>query len=365
MAGIVKKKFENELTLIKKEMYREIKRMVIVLPKSFILDDVLSNYKKYYPFKYSWWEDMNSTYIRRNKILVNVNKKPRYKEYSSFHDFLLDIPGVRSLLNKSRKGEILCGTEEEINKYKDRRFVAIKNQRSIIENYKRSLCNGNEPTDIDPLCLEQLILMYKKCDDIEKMQIVYFLMKYFGSRTILLLQEIYEKEKNPYIKEVIFSHLQKLNCYIKLGITQKNNLEYEDYNPEEESFEDLYFYINKSNSFERKKQFHFFISHNINDSEVADEIRKLISEKGYDCYYCWISDDKKGIGKHLGEILDVRIKQSRAVIKVDSDYFRSSKWCQYEIEKSINNKKQIYTYKVGDDINKFVEETIKYFNKVR
>ena len=126
--------------------------------------------------------------------------------------------------------------------------------------------------------------------------------------------------------------------------------------------DDLFLDINQSNSFERKKQFHFFISHNQKDIDMASKVRKSMNDKGYDCYFCWISDDKEGISDHLGSILELRIKQSLAVIKIESENHRNSNWCQYEIKKSIENKKQVFTYIVGEDINKFVDETILSFN---
>ena len=361
MSGLVKRKYYAELGEIKQKIYREIKRMVVVLPQKFTLKDIVLNYKKYYFFQYLWWEDMNKTYVRRNQILVCACKKKRYEEFSSFEEFLLCTPGIKWLLSISRKGELPISTEEEKQKFISKRDSKIKEQKQKIEAYKLSLCNGSAPFEVDSLCLETMTKEYLIGDDKEKIQILDYLFKYLGDSTITVLQMIYEKEKNVFITDKIFNHLQKLNRYVRLSKKRKDSMRYE-YDPEEENLDDLYLDIKQHNSFERKKQFHFFVSHNIKDKSCAWEIVKLLNSKGYDCYFCWISDDKDGISAHLGEILELRIKQSHAVIKIDSENHRNSDWCQYEIEKSNKNHKQVYTYLVGDDINQFVGATISDFN---
>ena len=360
MPGLVKRKYEAELVEIKQKIYREIKRMLVVLPPNFTLKDVVCKYQEYYPFQHLWWKDMNNTYIRKNKILVNVGKKKRYKEFCSFEEFLLCIPGIKLLLNKSQKGELFIYTEEEKQKFISKRDNKIKEKERKIEEYKLSLCNGNMPFEVDPLCLEKMTKEYLTGDDKEKIQILDYLFKYLGDSTITLLQTIYEKEKNDFITDKIFNHLQKLNRYVRLSKKRKDSSRFE-YDPQEETLDDLHLDIKQHNSFERKKQFHFFISHNINDKSCAQEMVNLINSKGYDCYFCWISDDKDGTSEHLGEVLELRIKQSRAVIKIDSENHRNSDWCLYEIEKSLEYHKQVYTYVIGEDIEQFVDETIRSF----
>ena len=85
---------------------------------------------------------------------------------------------------------------------------------------------------------------------------------------------------------------------------------------------------------------------------------RLLNSKGYDCYFCWISDKKEGISEHLGEILDLRIKQSAAIIKIKSENHENSEWCQFEIKKADLNKKPIFVYNVGEDIEKFISEKL-------
>ena len=361
MAGLVKRKYEAELVEIKQKIYCEVKRLVVVMPQKFTLKDIICKYREYYPFQYLWWKDMNNTYIRRNEILVNVGKKKRYEEFASFEEFLLCTPGIKLLLSKSQKGELPISNEEEKRKFISKRNNKIKEKEQKIEAYKLSLCDGSMPFEVDSLCLETMTKEYLISDDKEKIQILDYLFKYLGDSTITVLQMIYEKEKNVFITDKIFNHLQKLNCYVRLSKKRKDSMCCE-YDPEEENLDDLYLDIKQHNSFERKKQFHFFVSHNIKDKSCALEIVKLLNSKGYDCYFCWISDDKYGISAHLGEILELRIKQSRAVIKIDSENHRNSDWCQYEIEKSNKNHKQVYTYLVGDDINQFVGATISDFN---
>lgn len=360
MPGTVKRKYELELKEIKQKIYREIKRMVVVLPPKFTLEDIVFYYQKYYPFQYFWWEDMNKTYIRRNEILINVGKKKRYKEYDSLKHFLVDTPGIKWLLSMSKNGKIPMATTDEKQNFILRRERLIERQRQKIEAYKLSLCDGNIPFEIDPLSLEVMAKEYQTGDEKEKIQILDYLFKYMGPLTADLLKKIYEHEKNDFIVSKLFYHLQTLNYYIRLN-KKRNDAIYFQYDPNEETLDDLFFCISQSNSFERKKQFHFFISHNQNDKSVALEIRELLNGKGYDCYFCWISDAKGGVSEHLGEILELRIKQSRAIIKIDSENHRNSDWCQYEIEKSIENKKQVYTYVIGEDIDQFVDTTIRDF----
>lgn len=359
--SIVKRKCYSELMEVNKKIYKEIKRMVVVLPEKFTMKDIILNYKKYYPFQFLWWEDMNKTFIRRNKNRLRNGKKKCYIEFSSFENFLYSLPGVKWLLSMSKNKRLPISTSSEKEKFINGRDNAIKKQKQKIEAYKSSLCENDIPFEVDPLCLEKMIKEYKNSDEKENIQIVNYLFKYIGDLTISLLQEIYETEKNVFIQRMIFTHLQSLNHYVRLSKKKKNASHFE-YDPREESFDDLFLDINQSNSFERKKQFHFFISHNQKDIDMASKVRKSMNDKGYDCYFCWISDDKEGISDHLGSILELRIKQSLAVIKIESENHRNSNWCQYEIKKSIENKKQVFTYIVGEDINKFVDETILSFN---
>ena len=364
MPGVVKRKYDAELTLIKQDIYREIKRMVVVLPPKFTLQDIVVNYPKYYPFKYFWWNDMNTTYIQKNKFLGSQMKKKRYREYSSFAEFLLDVPDVKWILKQSKSGGIPIATSEEIQRFTTNRQAKNEQQKQRIENYQKSLSNGDMLSEIDPLCLEILIKEYHKASTIDKVRIVDYLMKYTGDITIQFFKKLNDCENNTEIRLKAFQHLQALGYYVKLRpAPQKSAKSYgtKKVDVEDESFDDLFLLINQTNSFERKKQFHFFISHNKNDRSCASKIRKLINDKGYDCYFCWISDDKDGISAHLGEILELRIKQSRAVIKIDSENHRNSAWCRYEIEKSIENHKQVYAYVMGEDINQFVDKTIRDF----
>ena len=364
MSGLVKRKYESELEEIKQKIYREIKQMLVVLPPKFTLKDIVSYYKIYYPLEYFLWDDMNKTYIQKNLFLRSKKKKLRYKEYSSFSTFLLDVPGINCLLVKSKSGELSVATSEETQQFIIKRQTKIECRKQKIENYRKSLFNGDTPFEIDPLCLETLIKEYHKANTENKFRIVDYLMKYTGDITIQFFKKLNDCENNTEIRLKTFKHLQSLGYYVKLRSTPKKSDKlygtasaYVD----DETFDDLFLLINNSNSFERKKQFHFFISHNKNDRIFASELKEILNKKGYDCYFCWISDDKEGISEHLGEILELRIKQSRAVIKIDSENHRNSDWCQYEIEKSIENHKQVYTYVTGEDINQFVNETIRRF----
>ncbi len=340
--------------------------MLVVLPAKFTIDDIVTNYIIYYPFQYFIWEDMNKTYKQKNKFLLSVKKKKRYNEYRSFKEYLLFIPGVKCLLSSSSKGKLPVATVEEVDSFIKSRQSANIRKKEKIEAYKNNICNGENPFDLDPLCLYTLIKEYHNdADIVKKTKIVDFLMKYTGEYTIQFFKKLNDVENNKSIRRKAFEHLQSLGYYVKLQPNpSKQNKAYasEKFDVFTETFDDLFYEMNKVSSIERKKQFHFFISHNNKDKETAAKIVDILNSNGYDCYYCWIHDSKDGMGNYLKQILDLRIKQSKIVIKVNSEKHKNSEWCQYEIERALSTNKKVITYNIGEDVNEFAKEIISIIN---
>lgn len=131
--SIVKRKCYSELMQVNKKIYREIKRMVVVLPEKFTMKDIILNYKKYYHFQFLWWEDMNKTFIRRNKNRLRNGKKKCYIEFSSFENFLYSLPGVKWLLSMSKNKRLPISTSSEKEKFINRRDNAIKKQKQKLK----------------------------------------------------------------------------------------------------------------------------------------------------------------------------------------------------------------------------------------
>ena len=138
MSGYAKRRYHQEMVELQKKIFREIRKMQVVLPLHFDINDVVKSYKKYYPFSFFEWEDMNQTYIQKNQFLLSIGKKKRYDEFASFEEFLLSINGMSLFLAKSKKGEFTTCAPNESGSYIQKRNAKIHQRENAI-----LLCKSN------------------------------------------------------------------------------------------------------------------------------------------------------------------------------------------------------------------------------
>ena len=127
----------------------------------------------------------------------------------------------------------------------------------------------------------------------------------------------------------------------------------------EGSPEELEYRINNYAKEQRIKEFDFFISHSYKDSAA---VQKLIVEEnthGKNVFCDWINDadylKRTLVCDATLRVIETRMQQSAALLYVDSEHSRASKWCKYELNYYHSLGKPIMTISKEDiEKDKFI-----------
>lgn len=223
---------------------------------------------------------------------------------------------------------------------------------------------------VTPLFINQLIGLYerKNTTQKDKVYILLELKKYYCEKIIQFFFRLNDTELNKQLREEAFFHLQSFNFNPRLRKQQfmqvhtknkkrkcylKEVYPYEEYNIPQNP-DELEYRI--ENSKEQKiKSFDYFISHSSKDSKEVQQLIYDENQRGKNVFCDWINDVDY-LKRHLLcaatlKVIEERMKQSKALIFVQSENSLKSIWCKYELNYFRRLNRPIYVVDKKSIIN--------------
>lgn len=104
-----------------------------------------------------------------------------------------------------------------------------------------------------------------------------------------------------------------------------------------------------------------FISYSSKNSEIADEICRLLEDNGIGC---WIAPRDIPTGQKYASVISAAIKSCKITLLLFSEHAALSPWVESEIAMAFDNKKLIIPFKIDDvELEKYPEFDIRLSNK--
>ena len=347
MSGITKRKYIGETMRYNKKIKRPLYLIAEILPPNFDKYILLEYFKKYYPMEWNQLVQMQESYSEKDKFLLSVGKKQRYKPVP-VEKYFFSLPVIKSIVAKNAKriDENTLTREERIStfkKFENKRKAAINKYNAKIESQMELV------QEIDPYYADYYIAAYHKngisIDD--KVEIVRDLSKYSSKKIDIFFHKLNDSEHNDQVRKMAFAYLQNTGKYVKLRKNFKGKkkiyiTETTDFN---KTPEDLYKRISALSNIQSKKKFDIFISHSFTDQQKIIALFKFLNQKGIVCYCDWTSDEeflkRSMAGKYTEEVLKKRIQQSKLVLYVKSERAAQSQWVSFELEYAKSIEKEI------------------------
>lgn len=353
MPSITKKKYVGELMRYNKTIKRPLYLIAEILPQKYDGEILLEYLKKYYPIEWEHLVQMQNSYLEKDKFLVSVGKKARYKPLLP-EIYFFSLPVVKNILRHTKKENYTNSFNQKtfilkLNNFEDKRKLAIGKRNAKIEINIKLIQN------IDPYYVDYYIATYhKKGNSIEdKVEIVKDLSKYKSKKIDAFFSKLNDSEHNNQVRKMAFDYLQQTGTYVRLRKNFKGKKKI--YMTEMTSFkmtpEDLFRKI-VSRNIQIKKTFDLFISHSFSDQIKIISLFKFLNTQGLVCYCDWTSDNdflkRNMAGKYTEEVLKKRIEQSKCVLYVNSKNVDQSRWVKFELEYARSIKKEIKKFNIDN-----------------
>lgn len=361
MPGVTKRKYVGETMRYNKEIKRPLYLIAEILPEVYNGNTLLEYFKKYYPVEWNYLVQMQKSYYEKDKFLVSIGKRARYKPLQP-ENYFFSLPVVKNILRDSTKVSHRSLYNEEGYKTKLEEFE--RKRKSAIEKYSIRISKNTELLQkIDPIYIDVYITAFhKKGVTIEdKVEIVKDLSKFDSQKIDAFFYKLSDSERNNQVRDIAFNYLQHTGKYAKLrkrfkGKKKTYMTETTDFNV---TPEDLYTKLHSKN-IQIKKSFDIFISHSFSDQMKIITLFKALNKQGLVCYCDWTSDNdflkRSLVSEYTKEVLKKRIEQSRCILYARSDNSAKSTWIKFELEYGVSIKKTI----IELDINDISADEISY-----
>lgn len=374
--GVTKRIYQHEIQDILIMWNNQIKTLVPLLPKYYTENDVKLLLKTYYPHEWHSVEIKHIYYSQKDKFLKNRFGKARF--FMKQADELINDVALYKHINSDsykknhsrRFSETKC--QEATKRLKEKRVPKIEKINQKINNALR--CTQQ----MTPEFIDQLIGLYerKTTTQKDKCYILKELKKYYNDKVIHFFFKLNDTELNKQLRWEAFYHLQNFNYqprarkqkYMQIHTQNKKRRYYLRFVYPNETYKipsnpkELEYRI--ENSKEQKIKFYdFFISHSSKDSDAVQQLIEFENKAQKNVFCDWINDSDY-LKRHLVceatlKVIEQRLKQSNALLYVDSDNSRSSVWCIYELNYFLELNKPIYTIKKEDiDNGSFVTKPL-------
>ncbi len=368
MSGVTKHIFEHELDDILSMWNTEIKSVTPLLPRKYTKADIIVLLKHYYPHEWQSVESKYKYYCTKDKYLKRRFGKSRYN--MSEPELLIQrVSAFKKIFSESYK----C-THWNAYSEKSRVDSSVKlweARKSKIDRINSKIEIALSKTQqVTPSFIDQLIGLYerKNTTQKDKVYILLELKKYYCEKITQFFFKLNDTELNKQLREEAFFHLQSFNFNPRLRKQQfmqvhtknkKRKCYLKEVYPNEEynipqNPDELEYRI--ENSKEQKiKSFDYFISHSSKDSK---EVQKLIyaeNQQGKNVF-CDLINDVDYLKRHLLcaatlKVIEERMKQSKALIFVQSENSLKSIWCKYELNYFRRLNRPIYVVDKKSIIN--------------
>ncbi|MGL4569085.1 MAG: TIR domain-containing protein [Fusobacteriaceae bacterium] len=359
MSGVTKHVYEHEIRDIKKMWENQLKKIINLLPQNHTENDVINLLKEFYPHEWESVEFKYHYYTIKDSHLIKKNKKIRFKMLRP-EILIKTIPLFKKITTKEY-------IERHLKNFNDDKFIKMRielsNERTpkinkVNEKIEKSISKTQKMT---PDYLDKLIGFYerKTTKQKDKAYILLELKKYYNNKIINFFFKLNDTEINSQLRWEAFYHLQTFNFqprarrqkYMQIHTKNKNRKKYLKEIYSKERFEiplnpDELEYRIKNGNEQKIKEFDFFISHSSKD---GDEVQKLISfqnNQQKNVFCDWINDldylKRELLCQATLNVIELRLKQSKNLIFVESENSKSSIWCKYELNYYLELNKPIF-----------------------
>lgn len=348
MSGVTKHIFEHELDDILSMWNTEIKSVTPLLPRKYTKADIIALLKYYYPHEWQSVESKYKYYRTKDKYLKRRFGKSRYNMPEP-KLLIQRVSAFKKIFSESYK----CA---HWNAYSERSRVdsSVKlweARKSKIDRINSKIEIALSKTQqVTPSFINQLIGLYerKNTTQKDKVYILLELKKYYCEKIIQFFFKLNDTELNKQLREEAFFHLQSFNFNPRLrkqrfmrihAKTKKRKSYLREVYPNERydiprNPDELEYRIENSKE-QKLKSYDYFISHSSKDSKEVQKLICVENQQGKNVFCDWINDIDY-LKRHLLcdatlKVLEERMKQSKALIFVQSENSLKSIWCKYEL----------------------------------
>lgn len=361
--------YDHEIRDILDMWNMQLKKISMLLPQEYTEEDIIALINKYYPhewksvvYKYNYYEIKDQCLQKRvGKKRYNMLRPEELMKFVLQYKKIMDT-SYRTQYCKEFQKDVQLRSAEELWRQRENKI------KRIDEKISRAIFKTQQMT---PKYINKLIGLYERKNTSQKdrMYIMAELKKYYNDKVINFFFKINDTELNKQLRWTAFYHLQSFNYQprarrqkdMQVHTRNKKRKQYlkniypnEKYtipqNPNELEYRIL-------NSKEQKiKHYDFFISHSSTDSKYVQELIFYENQKSKDVFCDWISDadylKRKLVCDATLKVIETRLKQSDAIIFVESTNSRNSIWCKYELNYFSELKRPIYCISVEDIASK-------------
>lgn len=224
--------------------------------------------------------------------------------------------------------------------------------------------------------LHRMMRNYRQCTPQERLLTVKELGKYNSPYSRRSLYRVMAGEEDYFIRQEAFFLLQQMGCVVFLPPkghgrkTKKNYLlrHYGHYHSDigrgpSEIMEDI-----TQSSSEAMKRYNVFMSHSSRDKDIVLDLVAHLNSLDYAVYVDWISDredmDREKTNADTAMVLLERMKQSNALMVIQTQDASVSPWVAWEIGFYLSTGKKICVYDVGGP-SAYIPEFMRMHPKVR
>lgn len=369
MTGVTKHIYDHEIRDILDMWNIQLKKISVLLPRKYTEEDIVALIKKYYPhewksvvYKYNYYE------IKDRCLQKRIGKK-RYNMLKP-EELIKSVLQYKKIMDSSYRVQYCEEFQKDIQLRNEEKLWSQRENKiaRIDEKINRAKLKTQQMT---PKYIDKLIGLYERKNTSQKdrMYIMAELKKYYNGKVINFFFKINDTELNRQLRWTAFYHLQSFNYQprarrqkdMQVHTKNKKRKQYlknvysnERYtipqNPNE-----LEYRISNSNE-QKIKHYDFFISHSSMDSKYVQELIIYENQKSKDVFCDWINDadylKRKLVCDATLKVIETRLKQSDAVVFVESKNSRNSIWCKYELNYFLELKRPIYCIRVEDIASK-------------
>lgn len=375
MPGYTKHEYESFMQDTRASLKKYVNAISITLPEVYGFQDIIQAIEKYYPYEWRMLNERYLVYEKADKRLTKFNKGRRYNMPNPVK-ILLGLSETKKLLSEDEieNHKVFIGTSEGIKAFEDFSSERLRKNAKRKGKIDKALERAQK---VEPEFLDRLIGLYDRKNTTQKdrVYIMHELEKYYCPKTITFFQRVSQSELNFQLRERAVRHLLFLGHYAKLrkqkymqshaGNKKRRDKLLHEYAKERYSIEaipqELEYRIRNSKE-QQIKTYDYFVSHSAIDYEMVQALIDKLNLNGMNVYCDWISDSdylkRQLLCDATLDVIEKRISQSKAVLFLDSDNSRKSKWVQYELNYAQELGKPLFAIDIGrvkDDIIKITE----------
>lgn len=348
MSGVTKHIFDSEIRNILSMWNEQLKTIQPLLSKQYTHEEIVCLLEKFYPYEWQFVCDRYKYYSIKDNHLKRRNKKIRYKMQRP-EVLLKKTPKYKSIFSKKALDLHYEKYSEDIREIEKKKLFRKREPKikRIREKVEKALLRTQLVT---PIFIDKMIGLYERKGTSQKDRayILLELKKYYNNKVMNFFSKLNDVEINMQLRHEAFEHLQSFGYrprlrrqkYMQVHTKNKKRKKMLKQVYARERFDipknpdELEYRIHNSKE-QQIKEYDYFISHSSKDSRYVQELIYNQNKNGKNIFCDWINDVDY-LKRHLLceatlEVLKLRMKQSNAMIFVESDNSLQSPWCKYEL----------------------------------